>query len=363
MAESAALARPEAPALQLVWAEALEAIGEQERALSLLASACERFPGDQAVHSGYAGALLRAGRIDPALEQVGPWLPRLWAQKLQLRLLIRAGRAERAAELESALAQADPADPDLLDYRASKLRGSPEALLSACDEALEHCPEAMHVLYHKALALAGLGRSQEAAGLMGLDRLLRIVHLDAPPPFDGLDGFNADLRREIEANPTLHSDPAGHATRKGRRTMTFPLPGDQAGTALIGVIREKVTEYSAGLTGEHPFVATRPGLATLKCWALIFDASGHQALHHHPGPWLTGVYYVAAPRGRHRPGALRIGSVPAWFGRPPPWKVIDVAPEPGTLVLFPSFVPHETLPTGSHETRISVAFDVAASNR
>lgn len=355
LAEGAARARPDSPRLQGVWAEALEAVGEQERALGEFASACVRFPRDDALHSRHAEALLRAGQTETALDLVRPWLPAPWAQKLQLKLLARSGR--QAAELEAALSRADPADPDLLDYRAGQLRASPEALLGACDEVLRRRPDAMNAVYHKAMALAALGRSEEAAGLMGLDRFLRVERLDPPAPFGGR--FAEVLSREIRGNPTLHSDPAGHATRQGRRTRTFPLPGDQAATALLLAIRDRVADYAEGLAGAHPFVAARPARATLKSWALVFDSRGHQVLHHHPGPWLTGVYYVTAPSDGEGAGALRIGTTPEWLGRPPPWGVVEVAPEAGTLVLFPSFVPHETRPTGSDEPRISVAFDVA----
>jgi hypothetical protein len=90
----------------------------------------------------------------------------------------------------------------------------------------------------------------------------------------------------------------------------------------------------------------------------VLRGRGHQRLHHHPRPWLTGVYYVAAPGGSPPPGAIRIGPLPAWAGVDPPWPVRDIAPEPGTLLLFPSFFPHETLPTESDPERVSVAFDV-----
>ena len=33
-------------------------------------------------------------------------------------------------------------------------------------------------------------------------------------------------------------------------------------------------------------------------------------------------------------------------------------PEPGMMLLFPSYFFHRTLPFQSHETRISIAFDV-----
>lgn len=363
MAERAASARPDAPGVHLAWASALEGAGEQDLALERLEVACSLFPTDETLHSAFAETLARAGRIEEGLAQVARWPGAAWAAKLEFRLLMRAARFERLEDREAAVAESDPADPDLLEYRALKWRDRPEELLRACDDVLAHDPGAMHALYHKALALARLSRAEEAAETMGLDRYLRVMPLGAPPRFGDESAFLAELEKEIEANPTLHSDPAGHATRKGRRTLTFPLPGDSAGAALIAAIREKVADYAASLAGDHPFVAARPSHATLKSWALIFDSRGRQALHHHPGPWLTGVYYVAAPVGNIRPGALRIGSVPDWVGRPPPWKAIDVEPVPGTLVLFPSFVPHETLPTGSDETRISVAFDVAAAGR
>jgi hypothetical protein len=363
LARDAALARPGSPALQRVWAEAVEAAGEPEEALELFASACRRFPDDVPLHSGYAEALTRSGKLDRALDHVRPWLPSPWARKIHFRLLVRAGFPEEAALHEESLAEADPADADLLEFRAERLRDSPEALLRACDEALSSNPAATHFLYHKALALTLLGRSEEAAALMDPERFLRILDLGAPPPFEEAEAFNRGLGAEIEANPTLHRDPAGHATREGRRTLVFPLPGDSAGAALVAAVSRAVSDYADGLAGSHPFVAARPTHATLKSWALLFDSRGHQRLHHHPGPWLTGVYYVTAPSGPVRPGALRIGSVPHWLGRRPPWPVLDIEPEPGRLVLFPSFVPHETLPTGSDEVRISVAFDVASADR
>ncbi|HEX8514050.1 MAG TPA: putative 2OG-Fe(II) oxygenase [Allosphingosinicella sp.] len=359
LAARTARARPQLPSVQIAWAKALEGSGAQEEALRRLEAACVRFPDEEAVHSAFASALGRAGRIDAALEQTERWAEAGWAGKLQFHLLMQAGRFERAGALEAALAEADPADPDLLEYRALKWRDRPEQLLRACEAVQAADPAAMHPLYHKALALVQLGRGDEAAEAMSLERYLRVVPLGVPPPFENEAAFLAKLGAEIAANPTLHSDPAGHATKRGLRTATFPLPTDEAGQGLVAAIKRTVGEYAAGLSGDHPFALARPSLAAFKSWALLFNARGHQQLHHHPGPWLTGVYYVAAPAGPPRPGALRIGALPAWLEAMPPWPVIDVEPVPGTLVLFPSFVPHETIPSGSDETRISVAFDVA----
>jgi hypothetical protein len=267
-----------------------------------------------------------------------------------------------------AAAAAQPADFDLLEWRVRRTRDDPETLLRLCEEVLSHDPAAAHALHYKAVALAQLGRGGEAAALMGLDRFLRIAPLPAPPGFGGEDGFREALREEIVANPSLHRDPAGHATRSGLRTRHFPAAGDRAAPALIGAIRDAVGAYAGALTGNHPFVRARPSRATLTSWALLFRGAGHQVAHHHPGCWMTGVYYVSAradapPRGGAHPGAIRIGRLPDWAAVEPPWPVLEVEPVPGTLLLFPSYVPHETVPPGDGAERISVAFDVTADSR
>jgi hypothetical protein len=40
----------------------------------------------------------------------------------------------------------------------------------------------------------------------------------------------------------------------------------------------------------------------------------------------------------------------------------DIEGVPGNLLLFPSFVPHETVPPGEGAERISLAFDVTAAD-
>jgi hypothetical protein len=81
----------------------------------------------------------------------------------------------------------------------------------------------------------------------------------------------------------------------------------------------------------------------------------------HPNGWVTGVYYVSAPRPNganvYR-GPLVIGATGTEGTREPPWGTREMEPVPGRLVLFPSFVPHATLPSGVAGDRISIAFDV-----
>jgi Putative 2OG-Fe(II) oxygenase len=315
------------------------------------------------LHEERAHALGRLGDLEAALA-CARGREAAWAPVFAFTLLSRHGRRSETVALEAAVAAVRPADPNLLESRAKRARGNPAALLRLSEDVLSHDPGSAHAVHYKAVALAQLGRRNEAAELMGLDRFLSIAPLPAPPGFGGEEAFNQAVRAEIIANPSLHPDPVGHATRSGLRTRHFPTSSDPACAALMEAIRTAVTAYADALTGDHPFVRARPDRATLTPWALLFRGPGHQVAHHHPGCWLTGVYYVSARHDISRPdaplpGPIRIGVLGDWAGVPPPWPVLEVEPIPGTLLLFPSFVPHETVPPGEGAERISVAFDVA----
>lgn len=327
----------------------------------MLEKACGLFPEHEPLHDARARALAEAGRLDAALSGLRGRARSPRAALTALQLLRRHGRLEEAAAFEAAVAAVLPADADLLECRAARLHDDPAGLLKASEEVLAHEPAAAHGLYYKAVALAQLGRGREAAALMALDRFVDRRPLPTPAGFDSSEAFRAAVAAEIRANPTLHADPVGYATRKGLRTGTFPAEGDRASVALVAALRREVQLYAEGLAGDHPFVAARPVQARFTPWALLLRGEGHQRLHYHPGRWLTGVCYLDAPRGGAGCGALRIGVLPEWAGVEPPWEVMEVEPVPGRLVLFPSYVPHATQPTGSDSERISVAFDVADS--
>src|SRR3954469_12155298 len=333
LARSAVARAPDNASLQLALGRALGGTGALEEAASCLGDACRRFPDHEPLHEARAQALGRLGEVEAALACAGTRAAP-WASTFAFKLLVRHGRRSETAALEAAVAANEPADPDLLESRVRRAQADPGKLLRLCEEVLLHDPAAAHALHYKAVALAQLGRGDEAAALMGLDRFLSIAPLAPPPGFGGDQAFREAVREEILANPGLHSDPAGHATRSGLRTRIFPVPGDRAAAALVREIRAAIGAYAEALAGNHPFIRARPVRATFTAWALVFRGAGHQLPHHHPGCWLTGVYYVSAryepPRPEAPPpGLLRLGMLPAWAGVEPPWPVLEIDPRPG----------------------------------
>jgi tetratricopeptide (TPR) repeat protein len=358
LARQAVERRPDLPAPRLALGRALAAVGRKSEAARSLKEAAALFPEDELLAAALVGALAAVGEVDAALAEAQRWKGRPWASRRALRLLTEHSRFEEAKAFEDAVAALDPSDIDLLECRARRLRQEPQRLLLLADGVLARQPSSSHALYYRAIALSQLGRGDEAALTMAMDRFAKTTRVDVPAEYESDQAFRAAVQSEILANPTLCSDPAGYTTQNGLRTGSFPLPHDRACHLLLHAIQSAIGRYAAALAGDHAFVRSRPELARMTTWAIVLTGTGHQRLHHHPRPWLTGVYYVSGPHGTGSGGALRLGVLPGWSGVEPPWPVREVPPLGGTLVLFPSFIPHETVPTLSAEKRVSVAFDV-----
>jgi Flp pilus assembly protein TadD len=280
-------------------------------------------------------------------------------------LCVTLGRWEQVTPDLPEIAAKAPARGSVILAHAhlARANGDPQRLLSACDAALARQPGHTAALHHKAVALSMLGRSAEARAVIRFDDFVSVGGL--PLGEDGADGatFLDAVAAEILRNPTLAPDPHGKATRHGLQTRTLVQAGDVAAPRLLDQIRSAVDRYVEALPDlSHPFATARPALVRLDAWAVVCQHDGHQRSHLHPNGWMSGVAYVTAPRPAgeaSHPGPLVIGEVDAvTHPAPPPWGTREVAPVPGRIALFPSFVPHATRPTHHAEQRICVAFDV-----
>lgn len=102
-------------------------------------------------------------------------------------------------------------------------------------------------------------------------------------------------------------------------------------------------------------------------WININEKYHYNMIHEHPRSLLAGVFYVKAPKDsgdlvfvnpittmQHYIDQTRIEKYN-------PFNSYSWAIEPAdnTLVMFPSWVPHFTLPNSSNEDRISIAFNIS----
>jgi uncharacterized protein (TIGR02466 family) len=138
----------------------------------------------------------------------------------------------------------------------------------------------------------------------------------------------------------------------------------QAGRRLVRHMYEMADEATRRVLAETN-EATRPPRWTLRAWVNVNRAGGFNRIHTHPGSTWSGTYYVDPGD----PPDDAADGTPLHFFDPcqgrantflPPQAPSSylVRPEPGLMVLFPSYVPHMVFPHQGSRPRISIAFNL-----
>jgi uncharacterized protein (TIGR02466 family) len=97
-------------------------------------------------------------------------------------------------------------------------------------------------------------------------------------------------------------------------------------------------------------------------WAVVYRAGAYHKPHgHHDSAW-SGVYYVTTSEGSgSSEGAMELFDprVAAHAHEGEAWEgTYQVNPEPGMLIVFPSWLQHWVRPVGGNSARICVAFNI-----
>jgi uncharacterized protein (TIGR02466 family) len=177
----------------------------------------------------------------------------------------------------------------------------------------------------------------------------------------GADAVNRELRRVILDRERVEpsSDYANVGGWHSRADLLdWPVPE-------VGVLRGWITEAV-----QHMVAATVEGKPVrgafgISAWANVARAGNYHRVHNHPKSAWSGVYYVeTGPADPTHPlaGVLEIcdprpfTEMVASPGEPFGKRVI-FRPEPGMMVLFPSWLYHFVNPYHGPGERISIAFN------
>ncbi len=241
--------------------------------------------------------------------------------------------------------------------------GMAKKALESAESCLALDPLERRALVVRSMALHELARDEDAAELFNLD-WIREFQLDS---FDGLEdiaALNLALSEHVTGHPTLEYEPANRSTTHGEQTGE--LLGEPAGPVAVleRVIKDCVQRFLDELPADaaHHYLGHRPERLRWNLWGTRLGATGRQAAHFHPGGWVSGVYYAQLPPEMSsgeggQAGWIEFGAAPdSWkLERERPLRLIE--PKEGSLVLFPSYFYHRTLPFESETRRISLAFD------
>jgi hypothetical protein len=126
------------------------------------------------------------------------------------------------------------------------------------------------------------------------------------------------------------------------------------------LVTPKLIDFGVLLFGE------RMGWSIKEMWVNVLDPGGHQAMHNHANSFISGVVYLTPTHASSQtvfmksPGGVdfafrndHAGTTPGEFHAD---KWVSPAPEPGDLVLFPSYLMH-AVPPNLGERRISLALN------
>jgi tetratricopeptide (TPR) repeat protein len=368
MAHAAAAARPNDPSVWISLGKAAVSFGKLREADEFLSQAIARMPDSAGLRLTLARVKLMQDAFEDALAQVAAVLERepdnRDARLMRFDVLFRIGHGGADPFVDDAAAL-DPLQPHVFDVWAKRWRDREglTRLLARCDAALAEKPIFTNGVYFKALTLARLGRAEDARDTLSTRRFVSVSDLLAPAGFASGAAFREALAAEIARNPTIAANPRAKGTRGGRRPRRLRQPGAPLIEILIQQFKQAIDAHVARIvTDTGGFGYPPPAKAALDVWATLFGGDGYELSHHHPSGWLSGVYYVSAPRLPDETGfggALLLGALDTErHGVDAPWEVRRIEPAPGRLVLFPSYIPHATEPSGLDGERISVAFDV-----
>lgn len=187
--------------------------------------------------------------------------------------------------------------------------------------------------------------------------------IDIPPGWDSLEAYLADLAPALRRLHNLATHPVGQSLRHGTQTSADLTasrdPVIQAFfTAIDGPIRAHLKKLGQGA---DPLRSRNTGAYRIVgCWSVQLRPGGFHTPHFHSKGWLSSACHIELPV------VVEAGGKEGWvgFGAPAFEGVRRLEPdhyekpEPGRLVLFPSYMWHGTVPFSGDQPRLTIAFDL-----
>lgn len=335
----AARAHPHDRALQLSLARTLVAAGDAEEALTVLHPLRKDEPDDPVLQWFAANAM-------EALRQY-----------------------DEAGALYANAARGGLADlPEFLNARARHaFRVRDIELAFRCAEAVVRSdPYNQEGWCHIGTAWRLLGDAREY-WLCDYDRLIGCIEVPAPPEYGSILEFLRALERSLDSFHTAKGAPFNQSVRGGTQTagQLFGRGDRVIGTAQAA-LHAAVESWLATLPmdADHPFLSRRSGSVRFSgSWSVKLGSSGRHSNHIHPKGWISSAFYVALPDAVCESSQT---TPEGWiqFGQPLEELELELSPrriirpEPGRLVLFPSYLWHGTVPFEAPKSRLTIAFDM-----
>lgn len=343
--------------------------GRHAQYLASYATSVQRVPREAGLWSDWAGRLSFVGRLDEAQSLLEHALARgIDHPELHHRLgqiLCRRGNYETGlAQYRSSLADHPEDTTTRLDLvRALLATNAFEEAVAESDTVLAQLPDHQEAIAYQGIAWRWLG-DPRATQLNDYDRFVGVMDLSPPQDIDPA-GFNARLAERLKSHHRASHHPAEQTLRGGTQTMGNLLAKAVPEIATLrAMLQDAVARYIAALPDDssHAFLRRKSdSFRFCGSWSVRLRKGGYHINHVHSQGWISACYYLEVPQcvktANDRAGWLKLGETNLGLGpgdRPSRY----LRPEPGRLVLFPSYFYHGTVPFEDAAQRTTIAFDV-----
>lgn len=292
-------------------------------------------------------------------------------QYAKARVLIDAGQGQVGFENAGKALQDRSGDLAVMTQfaRAALMIGEADLALKAAKAAQQRQPGNQFWVAIEATALRALGRKKDYTGLYNYD-LVKTYDI-APPPEYGTQAEFLGLLKEALMKYHQHSSyPLGQSLRGGTMTSAdLRFADDRVIQDFFQALAVPLRDYISHMADDsvHPLYSRKgEGYRLTDAWSVHLQGEGFHINHIHPEGWIGASFYVDAPDDtaarKDKAGWIAFGKPP--FSVPGPGgKLLAaehmVAPMPGRLVLYPSYMWHGTVPLPEgDESRLALSFDV-----
>lgn len=349
---------------RLVWMCSADA----GRATEAIDEALQTFSNNDALWAAKAAVLQGAGDARAAWACLAARVERPQAPPA---LHVRAGLAALEFDPRIALERAEcalraaPNDPAARTLQAAAMLGIGDArdALRTCEALRRESPDDQYLLALQTTAWRMLG-DERYAQLCDYPNLVVAYRLEPPAPWTHLIDFLGELERALGRLHDAFRHPLlFQSLRHGTETTNdLTRSDDPAIRALFRAFDAPIRDYIARMgAGTDPLRRRNRGTYRFNgSWSVRLRNDGFHHNHVHPRGWISSACYIALPERMNdsasREGVLTFGE-PGILTTPALPAQHEVRPEAGTLVLFPSYFWHGTVPISGNEPRLTVAFD------
>lgn len=349
---------------RLVWMRG----SDRAEATAAFDEALRTFSNNDALWAAKAAVLQGAGDPRAAYECLAPRIERPHAPPA---LLVRAGLAAlefdpgRALQLADQALRAAPSDAPARTLKVAAMLGvgDARAALPDCETLRTAAPDDQYLIALQTTAWRMLGDERYAQLCDYRERVIP-YRLEAPPGWTQLADFLADVQGRLDRLHDALTHPLlFQSLRHGTETTNdLTRSDDPVIRALFATFDAPIRDYIARMgAGDDPLRRRNTGAYRFNgSWSVRLRPNGFHQNHVHPRGWISSACYIALPErmfdAANREGVLTFGE-PGILTTPALPSQHDVRPEAGTLVLFPSYFWHGTVPFSGNQTRLTVAFD------